>query len=207
MPLYEHDELKFVPGTSWAYSNAGEALAGAIVEKASGEDYPDYLRRHVFAVAGMQNSDPDNIPLISDKLVVPYTKASPNGRSTEWHVADRSGGSPAGGAISTANDLVQFADALRGGKLMNQATFAEMTKPHDNGGAGGTYGYAIGIHSTYGRTFVGHNGGFQGVNTEIFIFLDSPYTVVVLANQDPPAELYPASTIAALIAEKAKRGQ
>ena len=207
MPLYEHDDLRFPPGTSWAYSNAGEALAGAIVEKAAGEDYPDYLRQHVFAAAGMENSDPDNIPLVSDKLVVPYTKASPNGRFAKWHVAERSGGSPAGGAISTADDLVRFADALRGGKLVSQATFAEMTKPHDNGGAGGTYGYAIGIHSTYGRTFVGHNGGFQGVNTEIFIFLDSPYTVVVLANQDPPAELYPASTIAALIAEKAKRGQ
>ena len=207
MPLYENDDLKFTPGTSWAYSNAGEALAGAIVEKASGEDYPDYLRQHIFAAAEMMNSDPDFIPLVSDKLAVPYTKASPNGRFAEWHVADRSGGSPAGGAISTADDLVRFADALRGGKLMSQATFAEMAKPHDNGGAGGTYGYAIGIHSTYGRTYVGHNGGFQGVNTEIFIFLDSPYTVVVLANQDPPAELYPASTIAALVAEKAKRGQ
>ena len=207
MPLYEHDDLKFPPGTSWAYSNAGEALAGATLEKASGEDYPDYLRRHIFAAAGMKNSDPDNVPLVSDKLVVPYTKALPHGRSAEWHVADRSGGSPAGGAISTADDLVRFADALRGGKLMSQAIFEEMTKPHDNGGAGGTYGYAVGIHSTYGRTLVGHNGGFQGVNTEIFIFLHSPYTVVVLANQDPPAELYPASTVAAFVAEKANRGQ
>jgi CubicO group peptidase (beta-lactamase class C family) len=207
MPLYDHDELKFAPGTSWGYSNAGEALAGAIVEKASGEDYPDYLRQHIFTAAGMENSDPDNIPLVSDKLVVPYTKASPNGRFAEWHVAERSGGSPAGGAISTADDLVRFANALRGGKLMSQATFAEMSKPHANGGAGGSYGYAIGIHSTYGRTFVGHNGGFPGVNTEIFIFLDLPYTVVVLANQDPPAESYPASTIAAMIAEKVKRSQ
>ena len=207
MPLYEYDDLRFAPGTSWAYSNAGEALAGAIVEKASGQDYPDYLRQRIFAVAGMKNSDPDSVPLVSENLVVPYTKALPHGRSAEWHVAERSGGSPAGGAISTADDLVHFADALRGGKLMSLETFAEMTRPHDDGGAGGTYGYAVGIHSTYGRTYVGHNGGFQGVNTEIFIFLDSPYTVVVLANQDPPAELYPASTIVALVAEKAKRGQ
>jgi CubicO group peptidase (beta-lactamase class C family) len=207
MPLYDREDVKFAPGTSWAYSNAGEALAGAIVEKVAGEDYPDYLRRHIFAAAGMTDSDPDFVPLVSEKLVVPYTKALPHGRSAEWHVADRSGGSPAGGAISTAHDLILFADAFRGGQLMSKSTFAEMTTPHDKGGVSGTYGYAVGIHSTYGKTYVGHNGGFQGVNTEIFIFLDSPYTVVVLANQDPPAEMYPASTIVALIAEKAKRGQ
>ena len=207
MPLYDHDELKFPPGTGWAYSNAGEALAGAIVEEVSGEDYPEYLRRHIFAVAGMINSDPDNVPLVSDQLALPYTKSLPHGRSAQWRVADRSGGSPAGGAISTADDLVRFAEALRGGKLMSPSTFAEMARPHDDGRAGGTYGYAIGIHSIYGRTYVGHNGGFAGVNAEVFIFLDSPYTVVVLANQDPPAEMYPASTIVALIAEKAKQGQ
>jgi putative CocE/NonD family hydrolase len=207
MPLYDHDEPKFAPGTSWAYSNAGEALAGAIVEKVSGEAYPDYLRRHIFAVAGMTHSDPNNTRLASAKLATPYTKTTSQGQSSNWQVAEQDIGSPAGGAISTADDLVRFADALRNGKLVSPATFAQIIKPHDGGAVGGTYGYAISINSVYGRTVVGHNGGFPGVSTHLHLLLDSPYTVVVLANQDPPTETYPSSSIVALVAEKANLGK
>jgi hypothetical protein len=63
------------------------------------------------------------------------------------------------------------------------------------------------IHDTYGRTVVGHGGGFPGVSTHLYLVLGSPYTVVVLANQDPPADLYAGATILAMVAEKAKRGQ
>ena len=56
----------------------------------------------------------------------------------------------------------------------------------------------------YGRTVVGHGGGFPGVSTHLYLLLDSPYTVVVLTNVDPPAEAYAGSKVVALMAEKAK---
>ena len=206
MPLYDRDEPRFDPGTQWSYSNAGLALAGAIVEKVSGEDYPNYIRRHVFTVAGMTHSDPNNVPHQSNQMATPYTRMTAAGRSTDWLEAPRDIGSPAGGALSSADDLIRFADALRGGRLLSRNTLAEMTRTHGPFPVGYKYGYALEIEEVYGRTLVGHSGGFPGVSTHLYMLLDSPYTIVVLSNQDPPADEYAGSQIAALIAEKAKRG-
>lgn len=204
MPLYDKDSLQFEPGKGWAYSNAGFALAGAIVEQASGEDFADYLRKHVFAVAGMARSDPNNVPVSANSLVTPYTKVTAQGPSPDWHAAENDIGSPAGGAVSTADDLVRFADALREGKLVSQATLAEITKTHGTTPWGAHYGYAMEIADTYGLTVVGHGGGFAGVSSHLYILLDSKYTVVTLANQDPPAADYAGVNIAAIVAKRAK---
>jgi CubicO group peptidase (beta-lactamase class C family) len=190
MTLYERDPVKFEPGSAWAYSNAGFALAGAIVEKASGEDYPSYIRRHIFAAAGMTDSDPNNVPRVHPNLVTPYSKTPPTDNGDqEWVEAERDSGSPAGGAIITAADLIRFADRLRNGHLITKETLDILTRRNPLSPDEGPYGDGFSLDKIYGRETIGHSGGFPGVVTDMKLFNGSVYTVVTLANLDQPAGL------------------
>jgi N-acyl-D-amino-acid deacylase len=46
--------LDFDPGTKMAYSNVGYIMLGRIVEKATGQSYEQFIRKHVLAPAGVR---------------------------------------------------------------------------------------------------------------------------------------------------------
>jgi len=61
------------------------------------------------------------------------------------------------------------------------------------------------IEHVAGETVVGHGGGYPGVNTELYLALKSPYTVLALANQDPPAADFASQMV--VMARKAKEAK
>ena len=51
------DSVYFPPGSRYRYSNAAFCLLALIIEKLSGETYPEYLRNHVFVPLNMLRSN------------------------------------------------------------------------------------------------------------------------------------------------------
>jgi hypothetical protein len=152
-------------------------------------------------VARMRHSDPNNVPHAMPALDTPYSKGPTKDSAIyDWHEAEHDIGSPAGGTVSTADDLVQFADCLRNGRLVSKATFEVLIKPNAHSPAEYPYGDAFEINKVYGRVAVGHSGGFPGVSTDLKFFLASPYTVVTLSNFDSPAAMYPEIIAGSLVA-------
>jgi CubicO group peptidase (beta-lactamase class C family) len=182
--LVTGDTLAFEPGTQWQYSNTGMLLLGAIVEKASGEDYFDYVREHVTGPAGMKNTDCYELDLVNENLAVGYEKElGPNGttryRNNIFQHVLRGG--PAGGGYTTVEDLLAFDRALRSGKLVSKAMLDRMWRayPEQNSPR---YGYGFGIFETPVGRAVGHSGGFNGISADFLMYLDAGYTIAVLSN-------------------------
>jgi CubicO group peptidase (beta-lactamase class C family) len=176
IPLFRDKPLAFEPGTKSEYSNGGYVLLGAIVEKASGEDYYDYVRRHIYAPLGMGSTDHYAGDQNVANLATGYTRdrgdgARPDASGLSDNAFSRPmRGSPAGGGYSTLDDLLRFTRAIRAGTLLRAETrrdgFAELGP-----GPGGEAGLGIG-------------GGAPGLNAAVE--MSGPYTILVLANLDPP---------------------
>jgi CubicO group peptidase (beta-lactamase class C family) len=182
-PLVRGETLAFEPGTRWRYSNTGMLLAGAIVEKASGQDYFDYVREHIYRPAGMTSTDCYELDKVNKNLAVGYDRRG-TGAGAQYennlfkHVLR---GGPAGGGYSTVEDLLRFDQALRSGKLVRRETLERLWRAYPEVGSE-EYGLGFGVERTPAGKVVGHSGGFAGISAVLSIFVDSGYTLAVLSN-------------------------
>jgi D-alanyl-D-alanine carboxypeptidase len=187
--LYGERGLAFEPGSRWEYSNYGFLLLGLIVQKASGQDYYDYVREHIFKPAGMNSTD----SLPEDQAVpgrsVGYTKmdGARELRSNVDTLPYR--GTSGGGGYSTVEDLLAFANALQNHKLLDAKNVDLLTTGKvEMPGGGSKYGYGFGDEtSADGVRCFGHGGGAPGMNGDLKICPQSGYVIAVLANLDPQA--------------------
>ncbi len=195
LPLFVDEPLLFEPGARWSYSNSGFVLLGAIIEKASGQNYFDYVREHIYKPAGMTSSDAYEMDRDTPNLATGYTAQGPNRQQSatrDWnnlflHVVK---GGPAGGGFSTVEDLWRFALALQAHKLLNATSTQLVTtgkvSPNPERESW-KYAYGFGDEQVQGHHIIGHNGGFPGINSQLDIYSAKGYIVVVMSNYDPPA--------------------
>ena len=79
LSLFDRDSLLFQPGTGEEYSNGGYVILGAIIERASGQSYHDYIRTHVFVPAGMTHTRPYDNRVHLAEAAVGYTSQTLGG--------------------------------------------------------------------------------------------------------------------------------
>lgn len=161
IPLFANEKLRFEPGTKSEYSNGGYVLLGAIIEKASGIDYYEFVRTNIFALAGMNNTAWYYSDEQTPNLAEGYTSegVADGMRVSNAHFRPARG-SAAGGGYSTAEDLLRFVNAAAAGRF----------------GAASDHARGLGIA-----------GGAPGINAALESDLKGGYTVIVLSNYDPPS--------------------
>jgi CubicO group peptidase (beta-lactamase class C family) len=98
--------LASAPGKAFEYANANYILAGLVVERASGEPYPDYVRRHIFEPLGMRDSHVTLDAARRAGLAVGHRYWF--GFRFAHGPTFRAGIQPAGYLISTAEDMARY---------------------------------------------------------------------------------------------------
>lgn len=171
----EVQEPSFEPGTRFEYSNASFLVLGAVVERASGQSYYDYVREHVFRPAGMSRTGFPTRDRLPPDAATGYVRDDTTHLSTQDQLPRR--GASFGGGYSTAADLLRFAGALRDGRLVTPAMLRVLTTPKPELGAP-QYGYGF---IAYPGGGVGHGGDLAGVATAVHL-LPGGYTAIVLSN-------------------------
>jgi D-alanyl-D-alanine carboxypeptidase len=178
---YASGKLVNEVGKVFDYNNADYVILGKIIERITGKSYDATLKERILEPLRMPDSGmlyqqdvvpklastyfrPDSTaPLINDLPV--YTQ--------NWYAA--------GGMYSTAADLLEFANALYGSKLLKPASLSQMLTPGLD-----DYGYGLWIASADigggKHRFAQRPGSIMGANTLLLRYLDDDLTIVILGN-------------------------
>lgn len=177
----------FGPGERIAYSNYGFALAGYVVERASGEAFASYVRKHIFEPLGMSRSTFEQ-PLPGDMenlLAKSYAALSKPAALPFSYVQI----SPAGAMTATVTDMSRFAIAhLQLGQLGDsrilRAETATLMHARQQQSAPGRSGFAFGFWEAHrnGWRLIGHSGDVGSFRTSLYLVPEAGYGIVTQLN-------------------------
>ena len=186
LQFFANDPLVAKPGTKFNYTTHGYTVVGCAIEGASGENYVDYVREHVFEPAGMNHSQADDRFAIIPYRTRFYHKDT-SGAVVNADFLDSSYKIPGGGWLSSADDMARFEVAVLNDKLMKRTTRDVMWAPQktrDGSANGYALGWGWGRGEKEGLHVVGHSGGQQGTSTYIMLDPERRDGVVILVNID-----------------------
>ncbi|WP_233701979.1 serine hydrolase domain-containing protein [Kaistella palustris] len=174
------------PGTEFHYSNKGFYYLGQIIEKVSGKSY-DQNAMDLFRKTGMNNSFTANT-FTGNYLAGAYlgdeqhfTKVA----NMPERLTDKSISVPAGGILSTINDLHRWNNALFNGIILKPASLKKLTeKSADrNHPILGKMGYGFGLMMNVGKPEAYfHTGYVKGAPSLNVYYPATKTSVVVLSN-------------------------
>ncbi len=179
---FKDDPLLQEPETKYFYSTPGYVLLGCAIESASGASYPDYLKENIFKPAGMTGTGLDDVFTIIPNRAAGYRTAL-SGAIQNAPLHDTSIKIPAGGLVSTVEDMARFAIAVNAGQLVKPETLEKMwTKPKTRDGKESNYAFGFLVGEANGQRRVFNDGSQAGTRTFLFMLPKEKFAVVLMTN-------------------------
>ena len=159
--FFKFQPMQFAPGKRMAYSNSGYILLGAIIEKASGQTYEQFIQQHIFAPLRMTQSCYDSPLRVIPRRAAGYDKG-PEGYTNAPYLS-MTQPYAAGSLASTVDDLARWDAALYTEQLLKPATLQRAyVSPRLTDGSETEYGYGWSTAKLAGHPAASHGGGIPG---------------------------------------------
>ena len=180
-------------GAHFSYSNDGYALLGTIIERASGQSYPAYLRQHIFEAAGMTTAtlSPAAVAEMDDVATLYAVRQNADGTETVYPAPqwwDAPAMLAAGFIKCSARDLLRYLEIYRTGgrvgseRILGAESVAAMCRPHIAIDPASGYGYGLRVTPYHGATLIEHSGGLKGIGAQVAVVPERGVTGAALAN-------------------------
>ena len=175
------------PGKKWDWSISGFNLLVTIVERVTGQSFPDYVQQNIFTPAGVKSTSYcDDFTLTRGlahayrKIGARYVEARENSMAYNSDLR----------FCSTVGDLLQLWRAIQQKSLVRAETFRQMTTAE---GAAqhmsaqdpkAQYGFAMILNHEDDHRRIGQHGSLMGYSGSLYDFPEDNLTIVVLTNTE-----------------------
>jgi D-alanyl-D-alanine carboxypeptidase len=187
MALYAGKNWVNEPGAKWDWSISGFQLLVTIVERVTGQSFPDYVRQNIFQPAGVKSTTYcDDFTLVHGlshayrRFEGSYVPANENDMAYNSDLR----------FCSTVGDLLQLWRAIQDKHLVRPETFRMMTTAE--GAAAqmsaqdpkAQYGFAMILNHEEDHRRIGQHGSLMGYSGSLYDFPADQLTIVVLTNTE-----------------------
>jgi CubicO group peptidase (beta-lactamase class C family) len=179
--LAKDKPMEFAPGERWKYCNSGYILLGAIIEKASGKTYAEFLESRVFTPLGMKSTLYDSTSRVVPRRASGYSKGKAGFENAPY--LSMSQPYAAGSLASSVDDLATWTESLLAGKLVKKETLERAFTSYGlKDGLDTGYGYGWFISRYEGHRLIEHGGGIHGFLSYAMFFPEDEVFVALLTN-------------------------
>jgi len=178
--LYNEQPKKiFKAGTRFTYSNTNYVLLASIIEKVSGQSFPEYMRNTIFIPLQMNHT---YVYTPSDSLTaIP----SFNYNTSLWQNDNLENTYGDKNIYSTPRDMLKWDQALYTEQLLNKAMLDSAFAPYSFEKPG-THNYGLGFRMLLlpnGKKVIYHFGRWHGFNAAFARLTDEKATIIILGNK------------------------
>jgi CubicO group peptidase (beta-lactamase class C family) len=188
-PLTKTDTLVFETGSRFAYSNPAYNALALIVQQVTGMKWQEFVKKEIFAKAGMKKSDITDGPHPATGVAHGYVRTGKKFSELDYGEEPTFNASGNGGIWSSVADLHKYYAALLQGTFLSGEIIHESmqvkTFPEWNSKDKPFIGYSWFITTTFdGQHRIGHTGS-QGGFTANFQFVPEKKIFVTMLFNTP----------------------